>query len=924
MCIRDRINSDPVKLEEVPEIVKWAFIAAEDARFYSHPGFDVIGVARSIRNILMRSPDPGGASTITQQVVRILTRDKERSLERKLREIITAVNFEQKFSKDQILALYLSHVPQGSNIVGVKTGASFYFGKELKDLNLIEAAVLAAIVQSPAILSPTRSIQPDKVEVLLNNRVNYILDQLEENLIQFNEIYKTNKGDLTLPDVITKEMIEEARNSTWKTNLKPPIATDKKAGHFVNFVVSELQKKNYYKNERPFTLEELQNGGYKIITTLDYQLQLIAEKYAQEIGSWKKDLNVFNAAISTIRPSNGEIITMAGSRSFVGEKEGCSDRGCKFDPQVNVITSLQQPGSTAKPFGYYEAFREGKLHTGSFLPDVPVTLGNYSPKNWNAQYSGVGQSATAMLRQSKNLPAIFVLAMIGLDNYSKVLNDFGYTTINREKMGWSSIIGSNDVTPLEHAQAYGVFANGGDLVKVDPILKIISPDGQIIYDRKIEIKRVADPQAVYLVNKVLENYDGTSFDGREMSGKTGTTDSGDGYNQDLWLVLYSPDFVTVAWAGNNNNEGLNPFQAWPGTVIQKPLLSYMRDIGNSSYFGAKTRFTMPAFVYRGGGNCNEKGECFGVEQGWLIRGREPEFDHIKKEIEVCTDQPNKLARPIDKAMGYSKTETSIKWFSPVKDQLFQKFIDDYILEKFNVNNGGPKENEFCTIDRTNSSTVPYFYNISASEISTNKLNIKGGVFSNNGSIVSLKVFFDSVLMPSCLIPNSSYGNFDVTCDVPSSTDGGEYTLSLEAIDENNISATHNITVKINNGISKFLTFGSLPSTLSWGVQIGNSISYPININTTGSYSNVVLYQSVNNSDPTVVGNMIPVVGGFSYSWGATIPNLSDSYKFLVKANVGNTGITKTAYSSSISIQPLISTPTPTPTPTPTLTPTPTP
>lgn len=923
----ENINSDPVKFEEIPDIVKLAFLAAEDKRFYEHPGFDVIGVLRSIRNIITRNPDPGGASTITQQTVRMLTRDKERTLERKVREILTAIQYEQKFSKDEILGIYLSNVPQGSNIIGVKTGARFYFGKDLSEINLAQAAILAAIVQNPAFLSPTRPI--DDVSLAqdrLEKRMKYVFNQLEENLKEFNDIYRMYKKDESLEDFLTIEMINEARSFDWRSSLVPPVAANKKAGHFVNYVIGELQKRNYYKNERPFELSELQSGGFKIYTTLDYRLQEIAEKYAGVIGNHRKDLGVYNGSILTITPSNGDIITMAGSKNFNGEKEGCNSNGCKFDPQVNITTSLQQPGSTTKPFGYYEAFRQGKIFTGSFLPDVPMKLGNYEPKNWNGVATGVGHSANSMLRQSKNLPALYVLGMIGFDAFYNVVKDFGYTTYQKERVGWASILGSIDVTPLEHAQAYGVFANNGDLVKVDPILKIISSNGEVIYEKKTDRKRVADQQAVYLVNKVLENYDGTSFDGREMSGKTGTTDAENG-NKDLWLVLYSPDFVTVGWAGNNNNDPLNPWQAWPGTVVQGPLTNYMREIGNTSYFSARSRFSVPAFVFQGGGSCNENGECTGVERGWMIRDRIPSYDHIKKTIKVCTDQPNRLARPIDISMGFAKEEIAVKWISPVKDDMFQKFIDDYVQKTFNARNGGPLDNEFCTIDRFSGNNGPMFYNIGANFVPPNKVQLFGSVFTNNDSITSLSFIFDNTNLIGCVVPSNSYDNFDLVCDLPSNIDNGIYTISFVAIDSSNIQKTENVSITIGDGVSSYLQFISLPTQLNWGVNVGNSISYVISLTSSSSsvnYSSVKLYQIRNNSSPTYVGDMTPVVGGFTFNWGSSIPNSNDNYSFFVEAKVRNNGLTKSNTSNVVNVIQFIPSPTPTILPSPSPTPSPLP
>ena len=619
--------------------------------------------------------------------------------------MLTAIKVEDNYSKDQILEMYLRVTSYGSNIVGVKAAAQFYFGKELKDLDLAQSAILAAIVRNPPKLSPTLGGDTETSQKLVKERQEFILDQLSQKLDQFNAELKKNKGDPNGPDIITQQMIDDARKEVLVYN--PPIATDIKAGHFVDYVLGELQSRNY-NNGQPFTLSELQTGGYKIYTTLDYGLEQVAEKYVQSAGNDYTYWNMYNAAVMTTQPSTGQIITMAGSKTFYGESEGCDGNGqnCKFDPQVDVLTSLQSTGSSNKPLGYYLAFKMGKLAPGSILPDIPIRIGAYEPKNWEGSYYGPHSSARNMLRESRNIPALTVAEIIGVDTYIKTAQEWGYTTMTGD-LGPSVIIGGVDVYPIEHVQAYGVFANGGDFVQLDPILKIIDKDGKTIYEANPQRKQVGDPQGIWLLNQTIYRLDSlgasTAWDDRDMAAKTGTTEE----NKDALVVMYSPDFVTYGWGGNNNNDPLDQNNGWPANVVIPWVKQYMSEISGGWFLTPKTPFSRPGYVYQGGGSndCNEKGECLGIEGGWLIQGREPaRGDFVRKKVMVCTDQQDHVARPIDITLGLAVQKEFIYYKDPIPD--FQGFVDAWVQSKNGIPNGGPTAS--CTIPRGGGQTV--FFN----------------------------------------------------------------------------------------------------------------------------------------------------------------------------------------------------------------------
>ncbi len=619
----DTSNSDHLKPEEITNIIRASFMAAEDDTFYKHEGFEPNAIIRCAIKTAEGDSKCGG-STITQQLVKIKTQNAKTTIERKVDEVLLAMEIEQLYTKDQILEMYLKVTPYGSNMVGIKTAARFYFGVEdLNNLSLAQAISLAAIVNDPTELSPAFSTDIEATKIKLKEREDYVYDQLIKKMDLINE--QLISIGASEDQLINMEMINQARSTEVAFN-NPNV--DIKAGHFVNYTLAELQKRNYNNGEQPFTVQDLQTGGYKIYTSLDYGLQQVAERYVAAAGSEYEYWNVYNAAVMTTKPSTGEIITMAGSKSFTGQSEGCDGNGenCKYNPEVNVLTTYQSPGSTNKPLAYLIAYEQSKLSPGSFLPDVPIAFGDYVPKNWDGRYLGINfASARQMLRQSRNIPAEIVVTAIGVAKYLETARKFGYTTYGDDSnYGPSVVLGGADVYLAEHAQAYGVFANGGDLVDLNPILKIEDRNGNIVYQANPERKNVADPAAVYLLNQSLFNLEtgtgGTiAWDGREIAGKTGTTEE----NKDALLIMYSPDFVTLGWVGNNNNEPLNQLYGWPGFVVAPWLRGYMSEIGDHGYFANKTPFAKPSNVYYGGGDCDAYGRCQGVARDWLIAGREP-------------------------------------------------------------------------------------------------------------------------------------------------------------------------------------------------------------------------------------------------------------------------------------------------------------
>jgi membrane peptidoglycan carboxypeptidase len=265
-----------------------------------------------------------------------------------------------------------------------------------------------------------------------------------------------------------------------------------------------------------------------------------------------------------------------------------------------------------------------------------------------------------MLRKSRNIPALEVIQMIGVDKYIDTARKMGYTTYqSNDQYGPSVVLGGADIYPVEHAQAYGVFANGGDLVELNPIREIWDSQGNLVYKAEPTRTPIFDQSSMYLLNQTLYNLDtGTgdtiSWDGRDVAGKTGTTEN----NRDGFLLMYSPDFVTLGWAGNNNNDSLDFNYGWPAFIVAPWLKSYMAEIGESLYFNAKTPFPRPADVYWGGGDCDYYGNCLGLKSDWLIAGREPARGDV-----VVSKKDNQW----------------VKYYK-VRPSEFQSFLDAYLAK----------------------------------------------------------------------------------------------------------------------------------------------------------------------------------------------------------------------------------------------------
>jgi len=517
----------PVDINKLPDYVKNSTIAIEDREFYKHHGFSLTGIARAFYKTVFKRKLEGG-STLTQQLVKNSLLTPERTIKRKIKEFVLATLVEIIYPKDKILEMYLNQIPYGSTAYGIESASELYFGKEAKDLTLAEAALLAGLPAAPTAYSPFGA-NPERAKV----RQELVLKRMVED------------------GYISQEEADKAK----KEELKYAKPQKLKAPHFTLWVKELLAEK--------YGDSVVEQGGLRVTTTLDLELQEFAEEQvASEVGKLKKQ-NVGNGIALVTRPKSGEILAMVGSKDYFAEDE---------DGKVNVIFSLRQPGSSIKPLNYALAI-ENKIITASTpLADIStcfVTSGQppYCPKNYDNTFHGIQQVRFA-LGNSLNIPAVRVLALNGIENFIDFAKKMGITTFDDpSRYGLSLTLGGGEVRPYDMAIAFGVFANQGIKVPLNPILKVEDWKGKVYEETKpdeVEGERVLSAETAFIISNILSDNGARSLafgassllnvkGHPEVSVKTGTTND----RRDNWTIGYTTHILALSWVGNNNNKEMS-------------------------------------------------------------------------------------------------------------------------------------------------------------------------------------------------------------------------------------------------------------------------------------------------------------------------------------------------------------------------------
>jgi penicillin-binding protein 1C len=510
-----------VPLDQIPKSVINATLAIEDANFYNHGGFDFKGIIRGLFRTFIERRLQGG-STLTQQLVKNALLTPERTWTRKIKEAILTIATELMYNKNQILEMYFNQTPYGGTIWGVEAAAKGIFGKDVKDLNLAESALISGLPGSPTKYSPFTHPEAAKARQMLVLRRMYELGMISEK-------EKTDAEGFDLKYSISKGKIE--------------------APHFVFYVKQKLIEK--------YGEDKVNEGGLQITTTLDLDMQNYAEAaVATEMGKLK-NMKVSNGAVLITDPRNGQILTMVGSKDYWATD---------IDGEFNVTTAFRQPGSSIKPLNYAVGIETGKVTAASVFDDNPTCFKvenqkPYCPTNYGGAYHGI-QTLRNSLGNSLNIPAVKILKLNGVEAFVASASAMGLSTLkDPANYGLSLTLGGGEVMMTDMNTAYGVLANGGIKQNLESIIRVVDKTGKVLDETVTNPgERILSRETSYIISHILSDDGARSMvfgsgsllnikKHPEVSVKTGTTND----LRDNWTIGYTPDFVLAVWVGNNDN-----------------------------------------------------------------------------------------------------------------------------------------------------------------------------------------------------------------------------------------------------------------------------------------------------------------------------------------------------------------------------------
>jgi len=697
-------NRVPVTFSEIPKTLKEATIAIEDKNFYKHKGISETGMIRAVFNIFLGRGLQSG-STITQQLIKNVLLTNRQTLTRKIQEMILAFEVERRYKKDEILLMYLNEAPYGGSYWGVGTAAKAYFGKSVKDINLIESAILAGLPQSPSLYSPfigkNDAWKGRTKNVLRRMREDSYISRDQEN----NALRKIEEIKFTSPKILIE------------------------APHFVFYVKDQIE--NEYGSK-------IIDQGVKIRTTLSLDIQQEAEKIVAEEIAKLKDFNATNAAVVILDSKTGEILSMIGSYDFNDEKFG------KF----NASLGLRQPGSAMKPFTYGLAFEKGYTPSTVFM-DVKTTFPDqgtedYIPVNYDGKFRGPVQLRFA-LGNSINLPAVKLLAVLGLRDFLSKLNDLGLTTFapsqeNLKRFGLSLTLGGGETTLLNLTSAYSVLATGGIKHEVSSINDISDFKGKNIFKKvRTQERQIFSPEVSFLISHILSDNNARldefgpnsylNIPGKTVSVKTGTTDD----KRDNWAIGYTKSITVGVWVGNNDNSKMNPKIASGATGASPIWYRIMRELLKKYDDGIMDKpdkvkaVTVDSFL----GGLPKDG--YPTRAEYFIEGNEPkDTSPYYKKLKISKSN-GKLANEVEiKSGSYEEKDFIVITESdPVSTDGKNRW-----QEAINAWTAGQSDNKFKppteTSDASSDSVIVSIKNPSGqTTVSSGNLNIKARIISLN-------------------------------------------------------------------------------------------------------------------------------------------------------------------------------------------------
>lgn len=668
---------NPVSFEQIPDDLKHATIAIEDKDFYKHGGFDFLTIVRIPYNLIFRGGRVVGGSTLTQQLVKNVFLSNEKTITRKFKEFVISTQIERKFTKDEILAMYLNESPYGGNGWGVGTAVEMYFNKPIAELTLLESAFLAGLPQRPSVYSPYSGRLDDDGKPFWQMRTKAVLSAMKDN------------GYVT--DIAYQDALASIENLKFER-----AATQIKAPHFIFYVRTQL--------EEMFGVELLNKGGLKVTTSLDWQLQEKAQMAVMEEVEGVKKYNISNGAALAMNPQTGEILAMVGSKDYFD-----SDIGGQF----NVVTDgLRQPGSSIKPITYLAMIQKG-YNPASMLMDVQTTFNRndkeepYTPKNYDGKFRGP-VSLRESLGSSLNIPAVKSLAIVGLENFLNLAYTMGLQTLeptkeNLSRYGFAITLGGAEVKMIDLVTAYSAFANGG--LKIEPvsILKVEDQDGNLLYEHHpVEGQKIIDEGETFIINNILSDNNARLLafgansllnTGKPIAVKTGTTNN----MKDNWTIGWSQNVIVGTWVGNNDNTAMSYVAS--GITGASPI--WRRIIFSALDLGYQApEWQMPSNVDRveldavSGFRSHDN---FPVKWDFIIKGTlSNELDPIHRWLKVCKGEEHKLATEAKISVGdYNEKEFIVlREDDPISEDgrnRWQEGIDAWLSSQTDSRYGNPTE-----------------------------------------------------------------------------------------------------------------------------------------------------------------------------------------------------------------------------------------
>lgn len=549
------VNRELVSIDEIPDHVQHAFIAVEDHRFFSHQGIDFRSIGRALYRDLISGDKSEGGSTITQQLAKNVFLSNEKTWLRKTKEALIAINLERRYSKIDILEMYLNRIYFGHGVYGIQAASKYYFGKTVDELTVEEGALLAAIPKAPSTYSPFTNKEKSK------ERRDLVLSLMEKRGYLSAEEAVRFQGR-----ALPKTPNQYVRNEAYLS--------------YIDLVLNEAE------NKYGLTREEVLTGGYRIIVEMDPQLQRVSYEKFQDDVNFPDSMgeNDVEGSLVMIDHHTGGVVAVQGGRNYVAQG-------------FHRVYAKRQPGSIFKPIAVYApALETGEFEPYSLLKDELLDYDGYIPKNYNNSYRGEVTMYDA-LRESSNAAAVWLLDQIGIDKVKKQLANLG---LHLEEEGLALALGGlhEGITPMEVATLYSVFANGGYFVEPYFIREIYDHHGRLVAKHEIEKEQIISPQTAWYMTRMLEAVvnEGTATQGEyegALAGKTGTTsfEKVKGANRDIWFAGFTPEITGVVWMGYDRTDE-NHYLTVGSSVPTK----LFKNILSQSPIEKSVAFKKPAFV----------------------------------------------------------------------------------------------------------------------------------------------------------------------------------------------------------------------------------------------------------------------------------------------------------------------------------------